>query len=62
MDGVLYLFTKGRILTHLHQYQRCHFFDFEHFHHLQGAQAGKKCVQYRVRTMDVEAWQSWVGL
>ena len=23
---------------------------------------GRKCVQYKVRAMDVEAWQNWVGL
>lgn len=29
---------------------------------LSSSAAGKNCVQYRVRGMGVEAWQSWVGV
>ena len=50
------MYTIFRILTHLHQCQQCHFFAFQHRHHLHGATGReKKCVQYRVRAMDVEA-------
>ena len=52
------VYTIFRTLTHLRQYQQCHFFAFQHCHHLHGARKGRKCVQYRARAMDVEAWQN----